>query len=152
MLFNNYKAAISILHHLLGENNFAITGSLADYKHLGEDILINDIDIIIVNEEILENLNPYFKLKKNKEINYPSIPHIKRVYVYNILNIKIEIFLNEKFNEIEKSFFSGLSINFVNIIGRKKELLNFIDLSKKQKDAVRIVKYTKKLKRYNLIK
>lgn len=148
MLFNNYKAVISTLYYLLGEDNFAITGSLADYKHLEKDVVINDIDLIIVNEKILENLNPYFKMVRTREIEDSNIPHIKRVYVYNILYIKVEIFVNKVFKEVEKMPFLNMSLNIINRNGRKKELLDFIELSTKQEDKDRIKKYTKMLNRY----
>lgn len=151
MLFNNYKAVISILYYLLGKNNFAITGGLADYNHIKKDILINDIDIIITNDKVLERLNPYFKIVKSREINEESIPHIKRIYVYNMLAIKIEIYVNEEFREIEKHNFLNMNLNFVSIEGRKKELLSFVNLSKKQKNMDRIIKYNKKLRRYNSV-
>lgn len=149
MLFNNYKAVISTLYYLLGEDNFVITGSLADYKHLENEVLIADIDIIIVDEKILERLNPYFKIKRTKEIANLNTPHIKRIYVYNMLNVKIEIYLNEMFREVEKLPFLNMPLNFVNITGRKKELLSFINLSKDQNDMQRVIKYNRKLRRYN---
>ena len=149
MLFNNYKAVISTLYYLLGEDNFVITGSLADYKHLENEVLIADVDIIIVDEKILERLNPYFKIKRTKEIANLNTPHIKRIYVYNMLNVKVEIYLNERFREVEKLPFLNMSLNFVNITGRKKELLSFINLSKDQNDMQRVIKYNRKLRRYN---
>lgn len=151
MLFKNQKSVISILYYLLGENNFTITGSFVDHVHLkGENLLVNDLDILIEDEGVLENLNPYFTINKISDVNESSIPHVKRVFVYYIMNVKVEIYLvdGEGNKNTEKTLFLNLPLKVASIIGRKKGLINFIALAKKNKDSKRILKHSRKLKQY----
>lgn len=149
MLFKNQKAVVSTLHYLLGEDNFVITGSFTDYIHLeNENVLINDIDILIEDESVLEGLNPYYTIHKINDVKEDSIPYVKKVFIYYIINVKVEIFLIDKFTDIEKISFINLPFNVMSAIGRRKGLINFIDLAKKNQDSKRILKHSRKLKKY----
>lgn len=147
-MLNNQKVVLSTLYHLIGKDNFVVTGSLIDYVNLGENEIVNDIDIVVCNKDFLEKLNPYYKPLKIKDINNKAIPHVRKVYIYNILNVKVEIFLNDEFFDIEVINFLEMDLQFHTVLERKRGLLNFSTLAKEQKDNRRLFKYNKKLNKY----
>lgn len=149
MLFKNQKAVVSVLHHLLDVDNFVITGSFADHIHLkNENVLINDIDILIEDEKVLEKLNPYFTINKINDVKEDTIPYIKKVFIYYIMNVKVEIFLVDKFKDVDEISYLNLPFKVMSEIGRRKGLINFIELAKSNQDSKRILKHSRKLKKY----
>jgi hypothetical protein len=152
MIFKNYKAVVSILYHLLGKENFMLVGSIVDHYYLNNKrMLVHDIDIVIDDEDIIRNLNPYYTLQKIKAINENTIADIKRIYVYKILHIQVELFFVDKLQEIETVNFIEPNIQICSFNLRKRSLINFIELAKKQNNIDRAIKHKEKLKLYTKI-
>lgn len=153
MLFDNHKAVVDSLYHLLGKDNFVITGSLADYVHFKDkesDILIGDIDILITEKKQLEKLNPYVILKRRRVFDEIEV-NATHLYIYQFLNVKIEVFLKPFISHIEEINFLNKPMLFVSKEGRIKGLKEFIRLASR-KNPERMIKYKKRLKAYQGLK